>query len=441
VDPAVTPDHQGGAGPRPADVSVCGLWHLGTTVAAGLLRRGHRVVGHDPDDGLRRTAGRGEAPTGEPGVGDALAAGLRERRLRITADPADWARSALCLLTYDSAVDAEGGVADDRLDAAVAAFAEHAPPGAVLVVLSQVPAGTHTRWRGGPLAGRPDLRLVHVPENLRLGEALADFLEPPRLVIGAEDADAARQAAALFPTVEPARVSLTEAELVKHATNAYLGLCVAFANELAWIGSRLGADPTVVARLLKTDPRISPRAPLLPGAAFSGSTLQRDLVALRRLGDEHGRSELFATVLDANRRHAHFAVDLLRAHYGELAGRRVAVAGLTYKPTTGTLRDSLPLRLVRGLLAEGAVVSAYDPLAEELPGDLAVERAGSLAACVKGADALLIGSALPELAGTDWSGLAPAERLVVDGCVALSPEVLRAAGWRYLGMRPAAADG
>ncbi|GGW28104.1 nucleotide sugar dehydrogenase [Streptomyces caelestis] len=431
----MTSDDQGGAAALPAEISVCGLWHLGTTVAAGLLSRGHQVVGYDPDDGLRRGAGRAQAPTGEPGVGDALAAGLREQRLRITGDIADWARSTLCLLTYDSAVDAEGGVADDRLDAAVAAFAEYGPRGAVLVVLSQVPAGTHTRWRGGLLAGRPDLRIVHVPENLRLGEALADFLEPPRLVIGAEDDTAARLAAALFPAVESANVSLTEAELVKHATNAYLGLCVAFANELAWIGFRLGADPTVVARLLKTDPRISPRAPLLPGAAFSGSTLQRDLVALRRLGTEHGRAELFDSVLSANQRHAYFAVDLLRAHYGGLAGRRVAVAGLTYKPTTRTLRDSLPLRLVHQLLAEGAVVSAYDPLAEELPGDLAVERAGSLAACVKGADALLIGSALPELADTDWSRLAPAERLVADGCVALSPEVLRAAGWQYLGMR------
>ncbi|MEO3977514.1 UDP binding domain-containing protein [Streptomyces sp. CAU 1734] len=422
--------------PPAPTAAVCGLWHLGSTAAAGLLTDGFRVVAHDPLPELRASAPAGIAPTGEPGVGPALLAGAAEGRLRIADTLAEWAGHGLCLLAYDSAVDAAGGVDDPRLPAAVTAFARYAPAGAVLVVLSQVPARTHTGWRRTLLAGRPDTALVHVPENLSLGTALENFRSPPRLVVGAEDRAAAERAAALFPRATPEFTGLTEAELVKHATNAYLGMCVSFANELGWIAARLGADPRVVMRLLKADRRVSDRAPLMPGTAFSGATLRRDLVALGRLGEEYGRPELFDTVLTLNDRHAGFPLELLRAELGPLRTRRIAVAGLTYKPGTATLRDSLPLRLVRTLVAEGAAVSVYDPVAEPLPADAAVRREATLDAAVRGADALVAATALPELRDTRWAELDPVNPLVVDGCGVLDPETLSAAGWRCLGLHP-----
>ncbi|ANS62468.1 LmbL [Streptomyces lincolnensis] len=418
-------------------VAVCGLWHLGSTAAAGLLTHGRAVVAYDPQEHLRAGAAAATPPTGEPGVGEVLRRGLREGRLRVADALAEWARNALCVLAYDSAVDADGGVDDARLAQAVAAFARHAPAGATLAVLSQVPAHTHVRWRRTLLAHRPDVNLVHIPENLRLGRAMDDFVAPARLVVGAEErCTAERTARSLFPRATPAYVTLTEAELVKHATNAYLGMCVSFGNELGWLAAHLGADPQVVARLLKADPRVADAAPLLPGAAFSGATLRRDLVALSRIGAKWGRPEFFDTVLTVNDRHAAFPLDLLGAELGNLKDRRIAVAGLTYKPGTATLRDSLPLRLVRTLLTDGAEVVAYDPVAEDLPDDVGARRAATLADAVRGADALLVAAALPELDGADWAGLRPAARLVVDGCGALDPAALSAAGWRCLGLHP-----
>ncbi|MCP3801916.1 nucleotide sugar dehydrogenase [Allokutzneria sp. A3M-2-11 16] len=417
-----------------AKVAVCGLWHLGSTAVAGLLSHGRSIVAYDPQSTLRDGARAGIAPTGEPGVGPALLDGFRDGRLTVVDTLAEWARCEVGLLAYDSAVDEAGGVDDERLPEAVAAFAEHAPPNAVLVVMSQVLARTHEQWRKTLLARRADLRLVHVPENLRLGKAIEDFVAPPRLVVGADDREAAELAAGLFPHASPEYVGLTEAELVKHATNAYLGMCVSFANEVGWIAARNEADPRVVMRLVKADPRVSDRAPLLPGAAFSGATLRRDLVALSRLGADCGRPEFFDMVSELNDRHAGFALTLLAAELGELGERQIAVAGLTYKPSTATLRDSLPLQLVRALLKDGAQVSVYDPIAEPLPADLAVRRCSTLADAVRDADALLVASALPELRRTDWAGLEPASKLVVDGCGALDPAEFAGTGWRCVGM-------
>ena len=278
-----------------------------------------------------------------------------------------------------------------------------------------------------------------LPENLRLGRALEDFLHPDRVLIGADD-DAAweRASGVLAPFhAAPMRMGLSAAEMAKHATNAYLALCVAFANELAWLAIAAGADPSEVAAGLRADPRVSPSAPLRPGAAFSGATLTRDLVTLRDLGERCGRPELFAAVIEANERHANVALEWLEDSLGSLRGRHIAVAGLTYKPGTSTLRDSLPLRLVHALLEHGATVSAWDPTAETFEPPAGFTRSPSLEACVHNADALAVMTALPDLANADWAALRPAQRLVIDGCMGVGRASAEAAGWTYRGLADA----
>jgi UDPglucose 6-dehydrogenase len=160
----------------------------------------------------------------------------------------------------------------------------------------------------------------------------------------------------------------------------------------------------------------------------------RDLVTLRDLGERSGRPELFQAVIDANERHATVALAWLEDAVGSLRGTRVGVAGLTYKPGTSTLRDSLPLRLISELLERGASVTVWDPAAEtfELPAGLT--RVRSLPECVHEVDALAVLTALPELAQTDWSGLQPARRLVVDACMGVNRSAVEAAGWVYRGL-------
>jgi UDPglucose 6-dehydrogenase len=395
------------------------------------------VVACDPDAGLRAAAARARAPVVEAGIDEALQTAVDHGLLRVVDDVEDAIRSApLTHLTFDTEVGATGRGEDPRLDDALDAFVTAAPAGALLLVSSQLPVGTSRRWRDVLRATDRGLLLAHAPENLRLGTALDDFLHPARLLIGADDDEAfARAADALGPFSEtPMRLGLTAAEMAKHATNAYLALCIAFANDLAWLSASAGADPREVAAALRADPRVAPAAPLRPGPAFSGATLMRDLATLRDLGEQCGRPDLFAALIAANERHAEAPIAWLEDALGSFDGMHVAVAGLTYKPGTSTLRDSLPLRLVAELAERGATVAAWDPAAEEFEPPNGVTRAPSLEACVERADALAVLTALPELDGVDWDDLRPTRRIVVDGCMGVDRAVVEAAGWTYRGL-------
>jgi UDPglucose 6-dehydrogenase len=419
------------------DVALVGLWHLGSIAAAGWASRGSRVIAWDPDPELRSKLAAGIGPVVEPGLDDALRRARETGSLTVSDDGATAVAAApVTLLVYDTRVGAAGGHEDERLDDAVRLFAEAAPDGALLIVSSQLAAGTSRRWSALLAAQKRGLLLAHVPENLRLGRALADFLQPDRLVIGADSDEAYERTVAALgaQSVAPVRVGLTAAELAKHATNAYLALCVAFANDLAWIAKHVNADPMEVASALRADPRVAPTAPLRPGAAFSGATLLRDVAALRSLGEQSGRPDLFAAVLAANERHAGVALAWLEEALGHLKGKRVAVAGLTYKPGTSTLRDSLPLLVATQLVERGTAVTVWDPAAEVFDPPEGLVRAASLEDAVEGADALAVMTALPELAQVDWAALSPAGRVLVDGCLAVDRAAVEGAGWRYFGL-------
>ncbi len=420
-------------------VAVLGLWHLGSVTAACWASIGRHVTGWDPDPVLRAQLAAGKPPVREPGLDAMVAEAFASGRLNVAATISDALAAAdIVHVAYDSQVDAEGGVDDDRIEEAIDAVASSAPAGCLVLLTSQVPVGTSRRLHARlEAAGRGDVLFACVPENLRLGSAVADFREPARLIVGVDDerAWAAARSALRGVAATPRRMNLPSAELAKHATNAYLALCIAFANELATIAGLHGAAANDVADALRDDPRVSPTAPLRPGAAFSGATLQRDLVALVRARRAAERPDLFATVLAVNDRHARVPLQLLRAEFGYLAGRTLAVLGLAYKPGTSTLRDSLPLRLVREFAAAGAKVRGYDPDADEVADPPAgFLRCPTLSDCLSGADATVVLSPLAEATALGWLSLPTRRRLVVDGCGGLDEAAVNAGGWRYLGV-------
>lgn len=432
-DPAPAPSRSSHVG----NVALIGLWHLGSVAAAAWTSTRHRVLGWDPDPELRSAIAAGRGPVVEPGLDEALGKALERGLLVVLDDPVPAIAAAnVTHLVYDTLTGPSGHHDDHRLDDAIRLFAFAAPDGALLLVSSQVPVGTCLRWRDLLDVEERGLLLAHVPENLRLGQALEDFLHPDRLLVGADTEESFERAVAMLAqfSAAPIRVGLTAAEMAKHATNAYLALCVAFANDLAWLSREAGADPNEVAAALRADPRVSPSAPLRPGAAFSGATLMRDLVTLRDLAERCGRADLFAAVIKANARHAEIVRTWLQESLESLQGTRLAVAGLTYKPGTSTLRDSLPLRLVNDLLEQGATVTMWDPAAEAFEAPAGATRVPSLEACVEDADALAVMTALPQLAEVDWLALRPARRLVIDGCMGVDRTAVEAAGWEYRGL-------
>ena len=394
-------------------VCVQGLWHLGSVTAACLAAAGHTVIGLDFDAQTIAKLRDGKAPISEPGL-DAL---LREHaaRLDFTSDPAAAAKADVLWVAYDTPVDAEDRADVDFVMTQVERVLPHLRDGTLVIVSSQLPVGSTARLE----AKAPKLAFACSPENLRLGKAIEVFTKPDRVVVGVRASlSRARVAELLAPiTANVEWMSVEAAEMTKHAINAFLALSVTFANELASVCERVGADAKEVERGLKTESRIGPKAYLAPGAAFAGGTLARDVAFLTQLGQVHSLSlPLLGGVRPSNEFHKKWAQRRLAERLGKLAGSTVAVWGLTYKAGTDTLRRSAAVELCNDLVANGVRVKAWDPAVRALPPELTFSLATDPGAALDGASALVIATEWPDFKQLDVKALLPrmVRRLVLD---------------------------
>jgi UDPglucose 6-dehydrogenase len=379
-------------------LAVIGCWHQGVVGAAGLAERGHDVVGQVGDAATAAKLNGGVAPLFEPGLDELLAATTASGRLHFMVDPAEAVTGAeVVLIMHDTPVDE-----DDRSDLSgiysdVQRAAPSLTPAASVYVTAQVPVGTCDDLAARIRAANPGWGgcIAYSPENLRLGQALERFRTPPLPVIGIEPEAGSPALDALlaeFP-VTWKRVTLRTAEMSKHALNAFLATSICFANELGNLCDRLGADGHQLAGALRLEPRIGAKAMLFPGLGFSGGTLARDLQTLRGFGDALGvETRLLDGAWAANQAQNLVVVETLRRRLDGLAGRRIAVLGLTYKPDTSTLRRSAALEVIAALTAEGAVVAAHDPKADraELVAMGGFTVCDDPLAAASGADALVL---------------------------------------------------
>lgn len=405
-------------------VAVLGLWHLGTVTAACLASAGHQVVGIDSDANAVGALREGRPPVFEPGLEELVNAGLRSNALSFTDDSRALRDAELLWVTYDTPVDD-----DDRADVRVViesvqrTFGDLAP-GAAVVISSQLPVGTTARLEKSCASAfrHKNVAFAYSPENLRLGRAIAAFTQPDRVVVGVTAA-AARERIEQCLAPITARIewmSVESAEMTKHALNAFLATSVAFANEVASICEAVGADAAEVERGLKTDSRIGASAYLSPGGPVSGGTLLRDVTYLSDLGAANSVPvHLLTAVRASNDAHKTWTRRRLTNAMGSVRGRRITVWGLTYKPGTSTLRRSGAVELCAWLSAEGANVSAHDPVVRTLPagvgGGGVVVHDDPLAAAA-GADALVLATPWPEYRDISADALvsALARPLVLD---------------------------
>ena len=434
-------------------VGVVGLWHLGSVTAACLAEAGNEVIGLDPDAAVVDELAAGRPPVSEPGLAELMlgCAG----RLRFSTDPGALSGCARAWVTFDTPVDD-----DDHAD--VEWVLEHAvemlaalPAHALVVVSSQLPVGSvaELRARCARRRGEDDLRFACVPENLRLGQALDAFRSPERIVIGAGSEEDRRELGELLAPFGGERewMSIESAEMTKHALNGFLATSVAYINEVAAICEAVGADAAEVSRGLKSERRIGPRAYLAPGDAFAGGTLARDIGFLRGLAERHGLpSDVFTGVADGNAAHKQWTerklVELLGGggegspasaqNEHRLAGRVVAIWGLTYKPGTDTLRRSSAVELARRLVGAGARVLAHDPALRSLPPSLAldVELCTEPLAATTGADALVVCTPWPDYRELTAEEICAslANPLVIDPAGALQGTLAGHPGLRYV---------
>jgi UDPglucose 6-dehydrogenase len=322
--------------------------------------------------------------------------------LSFTTDVSAVADAELVWITHDTPVDE-----DDHANVAfvldrIAALFPLLQQRALVIISSQLPVGSTRRIEEAYRAAQPrgTATFAYVPENLRLGKAIEAFTRPERVVVGVRSqADRLRIATVLRPFTERIEwMSVESAEMTKHAVNAFLATSVAFINELAVLCERVGADAREVERGLKSEGRIGSRAYVRPGGAFAGGTLARDVTFLLERGQsEHVPVHLFTGVLQSNEAHKHWARHRLRDAVDTLAGKTVAVLGLTYKPGTNTLRRSSAVEICQWLHAQGASVVAYDPAVSEIMAELrpVVRLRPTMEAALQGAHAVLIATEWP----------------------------------------------
>lgn len=434
-------------------IAVIGCGYLGAVHAAGMTEIGHDVIGVDVDEAKVALLAAGKAPFYEPGFSEVLRRGVVSGRLRFTTDAALLADRELVFIGVGTPQLTGRLGADMRyVDAAVATIMEHAGSQRVLVVgKSTVPVGTAERLARTLAEGGKDLLLAWNPEFLREGHAIADTLNPDRIVYGLPD-DRPRgelAKAILDECYAPILASGTPlviadyptAELVKVAANSFLATKISFINAMAELCDAMGADVTRLAEAIGYDDRIGAKF-LQAGIGFGGGCLPKDIRAFMARAAELGVEQAltFLREVDAiNLRRREHAVTLTqRAVGGQLSGKKVAVLGVTFKPNTDDLRDSPALDITSRLCSRGAEVRVVDPAA----GPKLRLRQQEMTVCdtveaaLTGADVVLLltpWQAFLNLDPVSLKGLM-ADPVIVDGRNVLDPHQWHDSGWRYYGM-------
>ena len=419
-------------------VGVIGVGYVGLVTAACLAELGHHVVCRDIVPERVAMLQRGEVPIHEPGVPELLQ--RNAERLTFTLDMEDVFRDArIAIICVDTPPTASGDADLSRVEAVIAALPASAE-GAVLVMKSTVPVGTGTRVRSELDArGRQDVGYVSNPEFLREGSAVADFRQPDRVVVGGDRPEDVERVARLYQDLNAPILTtdIASAEMIKLASNAFLATKISFVNEIANVCERVGADVEEVARGMGMDSRIG-QSFLRPGIGYGGSCFPKDVTALKQLAGNTGYSfQLLASVIEVNELQKRRVIGKLQDRLGSLRGRRVALLGLAFKPHTDDMREASSIVLASRLIAEGASVVAFDPVAAERARGVlpeAVEIAGSMLAAVTDADAVVIVTEWPEFRAVLSSEVHAAMRgpLIVDGRNLLDPSEAVAAGFTYV---------
>jgi UDPglucose 6-dehydrogenase len=415
-------------------IGIFGAGYVGLVTGACFAELGHEVVIRDVVPERIEQLQAGDIPIYEPGLEDVVA--RRKDRLRFTLDVDEAIEGAEFLYVAVGTPPTYSGDADltavwsviDELPAEL----DERP---VLVMKSTVPVGTgeHVRARLDA-RGLTGIGYVSNPEFLAEGSALADFMSPDRIVVGSFDPADGERVIELHRGIdtEIVRTDVSSAELVKLAANAFLSTRISFINEIANVCELVGADVVDVARGVGLDHRLGPHF-LRAGIGFGGSCFPKDVTALKQLAGNSGYPFLLLqAVWEVNELQKRRVVSKLEKHLGQLRGRTVALLGLAFKPNTDDMREAPSRVIAYRLLAEGAHVRGWDPVAH--PDDLAgVELCDSVLDAVRGADAAVIVTEWPELReiATEDVRVAMAIPLIVDGRNLLDPAAARAAGFVY----------
>lgn len=434
-------------------IAVLGLGHVGLPTALGFVETGWEVIGADDDAAKVATIQSGNVPFYEPGLSELLTRGLASGRLTLTHRVEEAVHAATILFVCVGTPQKESGEADLSQVEATARIIAHNLNGYKLIVeKSTVPAIT-AQWikrtvarlaKSAHAAGKQiaEFDVASNPEFLQEGKAVENIFRPDRIVVGVESERARALLQQLYQPLQRPIVftNVSTAELIKHAANVFLSTKISFINLVADLCEEVGADVTQVAHGIGLDPRIG-REFLNAGIGFGGYCFPKDLRAFMYLAREHGVDcGLLQEVENINLQRTSSFLKKVRRAVWVLQGKNLGVLGLAFKGGTDDIRESPALRVVKGLLEEGARLRVYDPKAMDAVRREIPESAGQMEYCSSAYEAARDAAAL--LIVTDWEEFRQLDLarlrdvmevpVIIDGRNLLDPEVVRAAGFEYV---------
>ena len=348
---------------NPVQIAVLGLGYVGCVTAACLASLGHRVWGIDRDEHKVKEVAAGRAPFYEPGLQDLVRENIDAGRLSVSISAEAIEAADIALICVGTPSEKNGNLGLHQLRRVVTGIAGHLPgrrKPLIVAIRSTVFPGTCEDLVLPVFAEHAAVSVVSHPEFLREGSAVRDFLEPPLLVVGGNEA-AAQYVAGLYCDldVQPSLVSLRCAEMIKYACNAFHAVKINFANEIGALSQQVGVDGAEVMATLCRDAKLNSSAAYLkPGFAFGGSCLPKDLRALvYRAAHLDLKLPLLEAALPSNEQHLRRAIDAVL----DLPAQRIGVIGLAFKEDTDDLRESPVVALLEQLIGKGRAVQVFDP--------------------------------------------------------------------------------
>ena len=425
-------------------ITIAGAGYVGLVVGACYANTGNQVTIVDPDQDKIDLLNSGGIPIYEKGLQDILETNIAAERISFSTDPASFADTDIIAIAVGTP-QTEDGSADMSFIREVAhQIGEHINRYCVVVTKSTVPIGTH-EIVSDIIRDQTETPFDYVsnPEFLKEGAAIQDFLRPERVIIGTDSEKAKKILTHLYAPFMRKGLRIlymdpTSAEAAKYACNAMLAVRISFMNEMARLADVVGADIQQIRMAMGTDNRIGSSF-LFPGIGYGGSCFPKDMNAIVHTGEKHGvEMNIIKTAHSTNDRQVDYFLDKISSYFkGKLTGKRLAIWGLAFKPNTDDIREAPAIKLIRKLLDQGVLVSAYDPKANDyakaILGD-SISFYNSAYETLTNADGLVICTEWMEFSTPDLSQVATKlkQRVIFDARNIYSPECINSEGIDYI---------
>ena len=355
-------------------ISVEGLWHLGLITAASLSSLNHKIIGFSKNDDEVKKIKKNDLPIYEKNLNNYLLNGVKKKKINFTSNLKDIESCDVHWFCYDTTVNKKNNFLHDKIINVIKKRILQLEKIKYFIISSQLPVGTCQQIENFLSKKKIKKNIIYIPENLRLGNAIDNFLNPDRIIVGCRNNynfDIIKKIFKPRKKFKLIKVKTESAELIKHSINCFLALSISFINEIDSISNQVGAKSKEIELGLKSEKRIGPRAYLSPGGAFSGGTLERDVRVLKSLSDKFKiKNQIIKNIIKSNENRKKFIFNYFKKRQKKLNKKKILIIGLSYKPNSSTTRLSLSLELARWFKRKKINFYIHDPIIKKLGNDL-----------------------------------------------------------------------